>query len=145
MSLTLRTRKYFTFNSRRNILSTLSVRLVDGATEYEGIVEVFDRCVWGGVTSWEWSIKEANVVCRQLGYPSASDFSWDHYDFGLDSRTVVFGDVTCQGDEASLEECNYTRLIDAIDGYYYFDGMVRVSCHSTAMPPGKGIARVRFE
>ena len=46
------------------------VRLIGGAVESEGTVEVCSSSVWGVVLSTGWTIRDANVVCKQLGYPS---------------------------------------------------------------------------
>ena len=51
---------------------TLGIRLADGSVPWAGIVEIDmldDGRVWGSICGDEWSLEDAAVVCRQLGYP----------------------------------------------------------------------------
>ena len=46
------------------------VRLVNGDSDYEGLVEVCFSQRWGTVNGDGWSSVDTRVVCRQLGYPT---------------------------------------------------------------------------
>ena len=44
------------------------IRLVGGATEFEGRVEVCVDNAWGTVCDDSWGVADGNIVCRQLSY-----------------------------------------------------------------------------
>ena len=44
------------------------VRLLEGSSRLEGRVEICKNNVWGTVCHTGWTVEDARVVCRQLGY-----------------------------------------------------------------------------
>ena len=47
-----------------------SIRLVNGNTIDQGVVEVCVDNIWGLISDVGWDTKDAQVVCRQLNYPT---------------------------------------------------------------------------
>ena len=45
-----------------------AVRLMNGSTSDEGNVEICINGEWGSVSGSNWYRREAQVLCRQLGY-----------------------------------------------------------------------------
>ena len=81
-----------------------SVRLAGSPISNAGQAEVFYAGVWGTIDSYQWNIKDAHVVCRQLGYRGAIS-SGASSQFCIGARTVWFSNVSCLGNESSLQEC----------------------------------------
>lgn len=50
------------------------IRLIGGSSSSEGTVLVFHDNKWGSICDHNWDIRDAHVVCRQLGYPRALQY-----------------------------------------------------------------------
>ena len=79
------------------------VRLVNG-TASSGRVEVFHDGQWGTVCDDSWNITDANVVCQQLGFPSASIAHRQAF-FGEGIDPIWMDNVLCTGAESRLVDC----------------------------------------
>ena len=84
------------------------VRLVGGGIN-SGRVEVYNNGQWGTVCDDHWDMNDANVVCRQLGFPSASSAP-NKAAYGQGSDPIWMDDVNCQGGEVSLFTCTHNGL-----------------------------------
>ena len=83
------------------------VRLVGGTNKSEGRVEIFYNNEWGTVCDDIWDLRDATVVCRQLGYPVAIRRVL-HAGFGEGTGRIWLDDVACAGNESNLNECAKT-------------------------------------
>lgn len=82
----------------------IRIRLVGGVNTSEGRVEITRNGTWGTICDDSWDIQDANVVCRQLGYERATAALSNAY-FGVGSGPIYLDDVTCFGNEPSLDRC----------------------------------------
>ena len=78
--------------------------LIGGSSDKEGRVEVNFNGEWGTVCDDFWSIDDANVVCRQLGFGTA--LSADRVAaFGQGRGTIWLDNLQCNGSETNLFSC----------------------------------------
>ena len=91
----------------RFVCVSVVMRLVNGDSPYEGGVEVYYEDQWGTVCDDSWNIKDANVICRQLGYPPASQ-AWRNAHFGQGSGPILLSNVACNGNESSIDQCAHS-------------------------------------
>ena len=86
--------------------SRLTVRLIGGSNPFEGRVEVFHNGSWGTVCDDQWTIEDANVVCRQLDFEGALKAVASAH-FGEGTGNIWMDDVNCVGNERKLTECKH--------------------------------------
>ncbi|XP_072214315.1 scavenger receptor cysteine-rich domain-containing protein DMBT1-like isoform X4 [Excalfactoria chinensis] len=80
------------------------LRLVNGSHRCAGRVEVFHEEMWGAVCDRGWDVKDAEVVCQQLGCGTALSASGEAY-LDAGSQRVWLENVSCEGTELSLTKC----------------------------------------
>nr|XP_058957417.1 deleted in malignant brain tumors 1 protein-like [Pocillopora verrucosa] len=85
----------------------IPVRLTGGGNLYEGRVEVFNRGSWGTVCDTHWTLKEANVVCHQLGFEAGASAVVRSAGFGEGIGNIWMDEVNCVGHERRLIDCNH--------------------------------------
>ena len=82
------------------------LRLVNGSGPHEGRVEIFHDERWGTVCDDFWTVEDAAVVCRQLGYDGRAQ-ALRRARFGEGEDPIWMDNVQCEGDEARLAECEF--------------------------------------
>nr|XP_046268866.1 lysyl oxidase homolog 3B isoform X2 [Scatophagus argus] len=83
----------------------LRVRLAGYPRKHnEGRIELFYKGEWGTICDDDFSIANANVLCRQLGFVSAT--GWTHSaKYGKGQGKIWLDNVLCNGGEKSIESC----------------------------------------
>ena len=85
-----------------------TVRLVGGGNaSSQGRVEVFRRGTWGRVCYHHWDLRDAIMVCRQLGFKGALSAT-SSAGFGKRKGNILMDYVHCAGNESSLTECEHS-------------------------------------
>ncbi|XP_013788146.2 lysyl oxidase homolog 2-like [Limulus polyphemus] len=121
------------------VVSEGDIRLVGGHTAYQGNVEIYHFGQWGSICDDEWDKREADIVCRLLGYPEAERPTTDslygrsrHYFsekscnlllihqgdkknemnsyFGGQQTQTILSGVKCTGNENNLASCRHDYI-----------------------------------
>lgn len=88
-----------------------ALRLRGGGTALEGQVEVYLQGSWGVIRDDDWTLEDASVACRQMGFAAAADALQTGY-AGVwpPSARVVMNSVVCTGKENSLLACRFENV-----------------------------------
>ncbi|XP_068038886.1 antigen WC1.1-like isoform X4 [Anomalospiza imberbis] len=104
-------------------LGTDELRLSNGTGPCSGRVEVKHEEQWGTVCDGDWTIKDAEVVCKQLkcGF-AVKAVSRAH--FGQGTGPTWLYRVDCRGDESALWNCSHTGWGVFTCPHYFDTGVI---------------------
>ena len=114
------------------MLMITAIRLVSpDNSPSSGRVEVLHMGTWGTICDHSWDLRDANVVCRQLGYDGALSAPRNAA-FGRGTGHIWLEDVHCVGDEIAISDCYHKGWNVHNCGHYRDVGVV-------CRPKGKAI------
>ncbi|XP_037396132.1 scavenger receptor cysteine-rich type 1 protein M130-like [Pygocentrus nattereri] len=115
----------------RQCSNHLPLRLRGGNGSCSGRLEVYHNAEWGSVCDDMWDIRDAQVVCRQLGCgpPLSADGSAV---FGAGEGPIWLNRVKCRGNEIHLWDCPHS-LKNHIDCSHKQDA--GVTCTDISVSP----------
>jgi len=86
------------------------VRLVDGASESAGRLEVQINGTWGTVCNTSWGQVQADITCAQLGYSGALMITTSGVAEAGGELPIWLDHVMCTGDEEFIWDCSNDGL-----------------------------------
>ena len=90
-------------------------------------MEVKHQGEWGTVDDMEWTLKDASVVCRQLGCGAAIGFPGSAY-FGPGLGPIWLLYTLCEGTESTVSDCKHSNIKDYRNDSYTHDRDAGVVC-----------------
>lgn len=112
------------------------VRLSDGVSPNQGRVEVFVEGTWQSTCDFWWTIAEATVVCRMLGFSLASGVTYKSA-FGNGSAPMWLHEFDCDGSENQLPECPMDTRFSTATLRYFCPGHNKEAGVVCGTPNGK--------
>lgn len=91
------------------------IRLIGGATEMEGRLQVYLDGKWGTVCDYGWTLTDAALVCHQLGYalnPKDWRLQRSELPSAGTSEDVILSNVRCTEHDIDISRCRAERATE---------------------------------
>ena len=114
---------------------------MDSYSPRSGRVEVLYNGTWGTICDDYWDLRDADVVCRQLGFEGALEAMFSAA-FGEGTGQIWLDDMKCKGDETSISQCARSGWGVHNCWHYKDAGVVCQPAGKTAIPLQNGLSNV---
>ncbi|KAH3791548.1 hypothetical protein DPMN_145036 [Dreissena polymorpha] len=101
---------YSDYDNLYKEINCIPAQLADGASKLQGRVEAGLFGQLNSICSLGFDSRAANVLCASLGYKRGATQLWMNSYFGAGSLSIYKRNITCSGDEISLELCNHSDM-----------------------------------
>ena len=86
------------------------IRLKGSSQPNAGRIEILYAGVWGAISSHNWDVNDATVVCRQLGYQAGAEAALKNRIFGPFIGPVWLTNLQCTGNETNIMGCAHDKI-----------------------------------
>ena len=114
---------------------------INGSTLSTGRVEIFYNDQWGTICDHGWDINDAKVLCKQFGFPQASQ-AYSGATHGQGTGPIWMDYVACSGSESHIYDCSHRGWGN--NGCTHSND-ASVKCSSAVRLVGGGISSGRVE
>lgn len=114
--------------------SKIPIRLLGGNMETEGRLQVKINNEWGTVCNYGWTIKNAALVCQQLGYVlNPDDWNLERSEVPAAGTTekVILSNVQCDDHDLDITKCKAEGVTD-FENSCTHDNDVGLRCYKTS-------------
>lgn len=80
------------------------VKLINGPSDYQGTVAVYYNKKWGTVCDDSWNYRDADVICRQLGFIKSKSI-WYRARYGPGPGPIWVDQINCPSDADHILKC----------------------------------------
>ena len=78
---------------------------------------------WGTICHYGWDSRDADVVCRQLGFNTFGAIPRRYSHLGRGSGPVVLNLVSCNGNESNILNCRHSTIFSICSTYNLDSGV----------------------